>query len=202
MDPRRSRRGSVRRALLAAATILVASVLCGGLDSQAGEASSAPRAPEISAQSWINSGPLESSDLRGRVVLVEFWTFACWNCKNVEPYIKQWHEKYAEQGLLVIAIHTPEFGFERDLENVRKYVEENQIAYPVAVDNSFTTWRRFGNRAWPALYLIDKQGRIRHVRVGEGGYRETEAQIRALLGASSPSEKPVAPEPPPRPPVP
>ena len=139
-------------------------------------------APEVTAEKWLNSDPLSRDDLRGRVVLVEFWTFACWICKNVEPYVKQWHERYADDGLVVVAVHTPELSHERDLDNVRKYVDERSIGYPVAVDNDFSTWKAFGNWAWPTLYLIDQQGVIRHTKVGEGSYQDTEDRIRKLLG--------------------
>ena len=142
-------------------------------------------APEVTAERWLNSDPLSRDELRGRVVLVEFWTFACWNCKNVEPYVKQWHEKYADDGLVIVAVHTPELSIERDLSNVRAYVDENGIDYPVAVDNDFSTWKAFGNWAWPTLYLIDKQGVIRHTKVGEGGYQDTEDQIRRLLNSDA-----------------
>lgn len=139
------------------------------------------QAPEIHAGAWLNSAPLTRADLAGKVTLVEFWTFACRNCKNVEPYLKRWDARYREQGLVTVAVHTPEFDFERDLDNVRRYVEKQEIRYPVAVDNDFTTWKRFRNWAWPTIYLIDKRGVIRHVQVGEGGYAKTEAKIRALL---------------------
>jgi thiol-disulfide isomerase/thioredoxin len=141
-------------------------------------------APEISGQSWLNSGPLALAELKGKVVLVEFWTFGCYNCRNVEPYIKAWHQKYADKGLIVIGVHAPEFSYERVVANVRRYVREHAIQYPVAIDNDFNTWKRYNNRYWPAMYLIDKRGVIRYLRVGEGGYQETEQQIRALLEES------------------
>ena len=142
-------------------------------------------APEISGQSWLNSEPLRLAELKDKVVLVEFWTFGCYNCRNVEPYLKEWHQKYADKGLVVIGVHAPEFNYERVLANVQRYVREHAISYPVAVDNDFATWKRYGNRYWPAMYLIDKRGVIRYLRIGEGGYQETEQQIRALLQASS-----------------
>jgi thiol-disulfide isomerase/thioredoxin len=138
-------------------------------------------AREISGQSWLNSGPLRISELKGKVVLLEFWTFGCYNCRNVEPYIKQWHQKYADQGLVVIGVHAPEFGYERVIANVQRYVREHAIQYPIAIDNDFSTWKRYNNRYWPAMYLIDKRGIIRYVRVGEGGYQQTEQQIQALI---------------------
>lgn len=149
-------------------------------------------APEISAEVWLNGPPLSREALLGRVVLVEFWTFACHNCQNVEPHVKAWHRRYAERGLVVVAVHTPELGFERDLANVRRYVKEHDITYPVAVDNDFTTWRRFGNWAWPAFYLIDREGTIQRASVGEGGYAEMEALIQELLRGGAPD--PPAPD--------
>ncbi len=138
-------------------------------------------APELSGDIWLNSPPLTLAELRGKVVLVEFWTFACWNCKNVEPHVRAWHERYAEQGLTVIGVHSPEFERERDLANVKQYVAEHHMAWPVLVDNGFRTWKRFANRYWPAFYLIDKQGHIRHQRFGEGGYSEMETWIQRLI---------------------
>lgn len=140
-----------------------------------------PAAPVVQGDVWINSAPLSPEQQRGKVLLVEFWTFGCWNCRNVEPHIKQWHADYADQGLLILAVHSPEFPREAKVENVKNYVRENDIRYPIAVDNDFVTWKRFGNRAWPALYLIDKAGRIRYSHVGEGAYAETEREIRRLL---------------------
>jgi thiol-disulfide isomerase/thioredoxin len=146
-------------------------------------------APEIFAQEWVNADPVELSSLRGKVVLIKFWTFGCSNCTNVEPYVKSWHRKYADRGLVVIGVHTPEFDFERDRANVRRYVAEHDIRYRVAIDDTFTTWDRYASLGWPTLYLIDKQGIIRHVRIGEGGYSRMEATIQALL-AESPNAAP------------
>ncbi len=145
-------------------------------------------APAVTGAVWINSEPLDLDALRGEVVLVEFWTFACWNCERVEPNLKRWHALYAEDGLVVIAVHTPEFQFERNPGAVRRYVREHRIHYAVAVDNRAVTWRRYANRYWPALYLIDKDGIVRHVRIGEGGYEETERRIRTLLAEPGPQE--------------
>jgi thiol-disulfide isomerase/thioredoxin len=138
-------------------------------------------APEISGQAWINTDPLRLADLKGKVVLVEFWTFGCFNCRNIEPHVKEWHQKYADKGLVVIGVHTPETDFERYVKNVQHYVHEEQIPYAVVTDNDFTTWTRYGNRAWPVIYLIDKQGVIRYSHVGEGSYVQTEQQIQMLL---------------------
>ncbi len=139
-------------------------------------------APEIANNTWLNSEPKRLSELRGKVVLIKFWTFGCYNCRNVEPYIKAWHDQYKDLGLVVIAVHSPEFSYERVLKNVRNYIREHDIQYAVAIDNDFTTWNRYKNRYWPAIYLIDKQGVIRHIRIGEGGYEQTESKIRELLG--------------------
>jgi thiol-disulfide isomerase/thioredoxin len=124
-------------------------------------------------------------EFKGKVVLVEFWTFGCFNCRNVEPYIKTWYQKYADKGLVVIAVLAPEFSYERVIANVQRYIRDHAISYPVAIDNDFTTWKRYNNRYWPAMYLIEKRGVIRYLRVGEGGYRHTKQQIIDLLGESS-----------------
>jgi thiol-disulfide isomerase/thioredoxin len=139
------------------------------------------RAPDIASSTWLNSDPIHLSDLKGRVVMVEFWTFGCYNCRNVEPYVKAWHQKYAERGFVVIGVHSPEFSYEHDLDKVTRYLKEHDIRFPVPIDNDFSIWNRYGNRYWPAMHLIDKQGVIRYVRVGEGGYQETERLIQALL---------------------
>jgi thiol-disulfide isomerase/thioredoxin len=114
-------------------------------------------------------------------VLVKFWTYGCWNCKNVEPYVKQWYEKYMDRGFTVLAIHTPEFDYEKDISNVKNYISQNEITYPVAMDNDFSTWRDYGNRAWPAMYLVDKEGRIAYKKVGEGSYATTDSMIAKLI---------------------
>jgi thiol-disulfide isomerase/thioredoxin len=138
-------------------------------------------APEITGQTWINAAATRLAELRGKVILVEFWTFGCFNCRNVEPHVKAWHQKYAEQGLVVIGVHTPETDFERYSKNVEHYVREEHIPYTVVTDNDFATWNRYGNKAWPTVHLIDKQGFIRYTHIGEGSYSQTEQQIQALL---------------------
>jgi thiol-disulfide isomerase/thioredoxin len=142
-------------------------------------------APDIVSQTWLNSDPIHLSDLKGKVVMVEFWTFGCYNCRNVEPHVKKWHQKYAARGLVVIGVHSPEFSYEHNLDQVTRYLNEHDIRFPVPIDNDFSTWNRYGNRFWPAMYLIDKQGVIRYVRIGEGGYQETERLIQALLAEKS-----------------
>lgn len=139
------------------------------------------KAPDITNSTWLNSEPLRFVDLKGKVVLVEFWTLGCYNCRNVEPYVKQWHQQYAEQGFVVIGVHSPEFLHEREVENVKRYMKEHGIRFAVPIDNDFSTWNRYGNRYWLAMYLIDKRGIIRYIKVGEGGYSETERQIQTLL---------------------
>lgn len=143
---------------------------------------SAPKAPEFKGiNNWINSPPLTMAQLRGKVVLVEFWTYECINCIHVLPYVKQWHQRYKDQGLVVVGVHTPEFGHERVLKNVQRAVKRFDIQYPVAQDNGFKTWNAYGNQYWPALYLIDQDGRIVYRHYGEGGYAETEGRIARLL---------------------
>lgn len=144
-------------------------------------------APVIVAETWLNSEPLSADQQRGAVILVEFWTFACWNCRNVEPHVREWYERYAKQGLRVVAVHTPELERERKLDNVRAYLDEHEIHYPVAIDNDFSVWKAFGVHAWPSLFLIGRDGRVRYSHVGEGAYTATEDAIRKLL-----AEKPVA----------
>jgi cytochrome c biogenesis protein CcdA/thiol-disulfide isomerase/thioredoxin len=143
-------------------------------------------APEFTGiQAWINADPLTMASLHGKVVLVEFWTFACINCIHVQPYVTAWSDRYAAAGLVVVGVHTPELSFERDLGNVRDAVAKGGIPYPVAVDAGFATWNAFHNGAWPSLYFIDRSGRIRHTHGGEGAYDVSEQVIRELLAAPS-----------------
>ena len=138
--------------------------------------------PELSgATAWINSPPLAPASLRGKVVLVDFWTYSCINCLRTLPYIEAWYAKYKDSGLVVIGVHTPEFPFEKDEANVRKAVQDLGILYPVAMDNNYAIWRNFNNQYWPAHYFIDATGRIRYHHFGEGGYDESEKWIRGLL---------------------
>jgi len=139
-------------------------------------------APELTNDTWLNvPSPLRIAELKGKVVIVEMWTFGCINCQHVIPSLKDWHSKYADQGLVIIGNHYPEFSYEEDLENVRNAVADYGIKYAVAQDNDGATWRAYKNHYWPALYLIDKQGHIRYVHIGEGRYQETEQNIQALL---------------------
>jgi cytochrome c biogenesis protein CcdA/thiol-disulfide isomerase/thioredoxin len=133
------------------------------------------------ATAWINSPPLTPESLRGKVVLVDFWTYSCINCLRTLPYVKAWYAKYKDSGLVIIGVHTPEFPFEKDETNVRKAVKELGIAYPVAMDNDYRVWRNFSNEYWPADYFIDATGHIRHHEFGEGDYEDSEKWIRTLL---------------------
>ena len=141
-----------------------------------------PLAPElVDTQEWVNSDPLTIEGLRGKIVLIDFWTYTCVNCIRTLPYLKVWHSKYADDGLVIIGVHTPEFQFEHDIDNVRQAVADYSVDWPVVQDNNFATWDAFDNRYWPAKYLIDQNGVIRYLHFGEGAYAETEAMIRELL---------------------
>lgn len=139
------------------------------------------RAGEIISQTWINKDKIDWASLRGKVVVVDFWTFACYNCKNTVPYKKAWDIKYRGQGLVVLGVHTPELSFEKDVENVRKAVQEYNIQYPVAIDGDFTNWNRYNVRAWPTWFIVDKEGYVRYTHVGEGDYAGSEKVIQQLL---------------------
>jgi SAM-dependent methyltransferase len=134
------------------------------------------------ATEWLNSEPLGPADLRGRVVLVNFWTLTCINWLRQEPYVRAWAEAYRDDGLVVIGVHTPEFAFEHQIDLVQQAIRHRAITYPVVVDNDYAIWNAFVNRAWPALYLVDTEGRIRDMHLGEGRYETTEAMIQRLLG--------------------
>jgi len=133
------------------------------------------------AVEWLNSPPLTMEALRGKVVLIDFWTYSCINCLRAIPYVRAWAEKYRDQGLVVIGVHAPEFAFEKNVDNVRQAVKDLKIDYPVAVDNDYAIWRAFDNKYWPAHYFIDAQGRIRHHHFGEGEYDQSEKILQQLL---------------------
>ena len=134
------------------------------------------------ATEWLNSEPLGPAELRGRVVLVNFWTWTCINWLRQEPYVRAWSRTYRDDGLVVIGVHTPEFSFEHEVDGVRRAVEEREIDYPVAADNDYEIWSAFANHFWPALYFVDKEGLIRDQHFGEGRYEESERVIQQLLG--------------------
>jgi len=141
-----------------------------------------PLAPEIvPGGEWFNSEPLTLEELQGKVVLIDFWTYSCINCIRTLPYLRAWHEKYEADGLVIIGVHTPEFEFEKDPENLQRAIDDFGLRYPIVQDNNYETWRAYNNRFWPAKYLIDKEGRIRYTHFGEGEYDEAEKKIQELL---------------------
>jgi thiol-disulfide isomerase/thioredoxin len=144
-------------------------------------AKDSPTAPEFAPGTWINSDPLTLKKLRGRVVLVEFWTFGCYNCRNTLPYVKRWDEQYRDKGLTVVGVHSPELEEERVIDNVRRETASLGIRYPVVTDNDYATWRAYNVEAWPTIFVLDKEGRIRWTHVGEGAYEEEEGLIQKLL---------------------
>ena len=139
-------------------------------------------APELQNTVWLNTDrPLRLGDLRGKVVLLDMWTFDCINCRNVIPSLRAWYTKYSSQGLVVIGNHFPEFDYERSLDNLKSAVQQLKVPYPVAQDNDGVTWDAYGTRYWPSLFLIDKRGHLRYTHIGEGAYGETEQAIQDLL---------------------
>jgi thiol-disulfide isomerase/thioredoxin len=149
-------------------------------------------APEIknNTGNWINTDKeLTLNDLKGKVVLIEFWTFGCYNCRNTLPYLNTWYEKYKSDSFEMIGIHCPEFDNERNFENVKESVAELGIKYPVLTDNEFSIWEKYNVRAWPTIFLIDKNGAIRYSRIGEGNYDKTERMLNELLNENHSREK-------------
>ncbi len=159
-------------------------------DSAKSELASLERATE-----WLNSPPLSPEALRGKVVIVDFWTYTCINWLRTLPYVRAWHEKYSKHGLVVIGAHSPEFAFEKNLNNVRRATGELGVGFPVAVDSDHTIWRAFRNQYWPALYFIDAKGRLRHRQFGEGSYEQSEMIIRQLLTEAGATDIPSGPAP-------
>jgi thiol-disulfide isomerase/thioredoxin len=133
------------------------------------------------ATGWLNSPPLSADDLRGKVVLVDFWTYTCINWLRTLAYVRAWAEKYQARGLVVVGVHTPEFPFEREVDNVRPAATDMNVWYPIALDSDYEVWRAFSNQYWPAVYIVDAEGRIRHHQFGEGGYDDCERGIQQLL---------------------
>jgi len=166
------------RPLPALATFVAAAFLGG---SAIAAPAGAPAPDFTGIEQWHNSAPLTMQQLRGKVVLVDFWTYTCINCIRTLPHVGEWHRKYKDQGLVVVGVHTPEFPFERSAANVKKALGRFDIAYPVAQDNRYATWKAYGNQFWPAVYLIDRKGQVVYSHFGEGAYGQTEATIRALL---------------------
>src|SRR2546423_7231464 len=148
-------------------------------------------APEFTGtQRWFNSRPLTMKRLRGRVVLIDFWTYTCINCIRTQPYLRAWDARYRARGLTIVGVHSPEFGFEKDAGNVERAVRAAGLRYPVVQDNDLKTWQAWGNEYWPAEYLVDRDGRVRYTSFGEGDYDKTERAIRALLGARGAMARP------------
>jgi cytochrome c biogenesis protein CcdA/thiol-disulfide isomerase/thioredoxin len=174
-------RDSVRTAL--AARTEEAPVLVPDFSPRAGSPSS-PDPLSLGSGVWINSGALSSADLRGKVVLVDFWTYSCINCVRTLPWLRAWNERYAAEGLVIIGVHSPEFAFERSEANVRKAVSDLVVTWPVVLDNDFEIWQAFSNRYWPAHYLYGRDGKLVQTHFGEGAYEETERLIQELLGSS------------------
>jgi thiol-disulfide isomerase/thioredoxin len=171
------------RAFLLLITTVLAAYSAAGLG---GSPARAPEFTHTSSTSWINTAPLTIDGLRGRVVLIEFWTFDCINCRRTLPWLKSVHEKYASAGLTIVGVHTPEFAHERDVGNIREAIRREGIQYAVMVDNDYSYWNAFGNRYWPAIYLVDRNGRIAATTIGEvhhGTARgdELESRIKNLL---------------------
>ncbi len=140
-----------------------------------------PIAPAVDSDTWLNSPRLSWSDLRGKVVLVDFWTFDCINCRNTIPELQRWYDTYHDRGLVIIGVHSPEFSYEHDVANVTQAIRDLKIPYTVALDNDFKTWNAYHVYAWPTWFIIDKQGAIRFTHVGEGAYAESEQTIQSLL---------------------
>ncbi|MBI2033935.1 MAG: redoxin family protein, partial [Candidatus Liptonbacteria bacterium] len=131
---------------------------------------------------WLNSKPIQMADLRGKaVVLIDFWTYSCVNCIRSMPYLKEWHERYKDKGLVIVGVHTPEFAFEKEKDNVLKAVKDFGITYPVVMDNDYAIWQLYANRFWPRKYLVSSDGQIAYDHTGEGGYTETEEEIQKAL---------------------
>ncbi|MCP3722394.1 thioredoxin family protein [Paraburkholderia sp. CNPSo 3272] len=141
------------------------------------------QAPDFTGiNNWLNSPPLDLKQLHGKVVLVDFWTFDCINCAHTIPHIKELDARYRDKGLVVVGVHTPEYSFERDTGNLQKAIKQYGITYPVAQDNGYATWNAYGNQYWPAVYLIDQNGKLVYTHFGEGDYAQTEQKVRDLLG--------------------
>jgi thiol-disulfide isomerase/thioredoxin len=172
-----------RRRFLATAAATAAASQLGFLRAPTGAATTGGKLDSLNrATAWLNSAPLTTAGLRGKVVLVSFWTYTCINWLRSQPYLRAWAEKYRDRGLVVIGVHSPEFGFEKELDNVRSAAKALRVDYPIAVDSNHAIWDAFDNQYWPALYFIDGKGTIRHHHFGEGQYDQSERAIQQLLG--------------------
>ncbi len=177
-----------RRRFLGTAAMTIAAAqfgMIGYAKAQSAVAAQLPIEAELpslgAATTWLNSQPLTAADLRGKVVLIDFWTYTCINWRRSLPYVRAWAEKYKNHGAVVIGVHSPEFEFEKNVENVRQAAKDMRIEYPIAIDSDYALWRAFKNEYWPALYFVDAQGHIRHHKFGEGEYEQSEKIIQQLL---------------------
>src|SRR3979409_171657 len=171
-----------RRRFIGTATMTIAAAQTGVLGSAKPQLAIEGKLPSLGgATEWLNSQPLTASGLRGKVVLIDFWTYSCINWLRSLPYVRAWAEKYKEQGLVVIGVHSPEFAFEKNVDNVRRAAKDMRVNYPIAIDSDFAIWRALKNEYWPALYIVDAQGRVRHHQFGEGEYEQSERIIQQLL---------------------
>ena len=161
-------------------------LMLGVIGGAPGLAGAAGDMPAFKVERWVNSTPLTPEALRGKVVLVDFWEYTCINWIRTSPYVRAWHRDYAELGLVVVGVHAPEFEFGKRAENIDRGIRDHGLTYPIGLDNAFATWRAFANDAWPAKYLFDAQRKLVKRWVGEGSYRDIEAEIRRLLVAASP----------------
>jgi thiol-disulfide isomerase/thioredoxin len=178
--------------------VVGALVFTGGPSASAPEAgSSGPAAPDFAGGSgWLNSGPLTIAGLRGKVVLVDFWTYSCINCQRTFPFLQQWWQKYRDRGLIIVGVHTPEFSFEKDPANVQQALRTYGVTWPVVLDNDMAIWNAYQNHYWPHKYLIDRAGRVVYDHIGEGGYIDTERRIAAALGLDAAAVQGEEPPPP------
>lgn len=171
-----------RRSFLGLAAKGIAAAPFGLFVSMASETAFGGDLPSLhGATGWLNSRPLTPMDLRGKVVAVDFWTYTCINWRRTHPYLRAWEKKYKDHGLVIVGVHTPEFSFERNIDNVRQAADAMKIQYPIAIDSDYGVWRAFDNEYWPALYLADAQGRVQFHQFGEGEYEKTEAALQNLL---------------------
>jgi thiol-disulfide isomerase/thioredoxin len=198
----RERSPGARRTYVVAAAVLLAGAVAAVLIASAADPRDltpradvadlpvGPSAPGLNAaRGWLNTEPLSAADLDNKVVVYDFWTYSCVNCVRTLPYLRAWHERYAADGLVVVGVHSPEFEFEKDHDNVREAVERLDVTYPVAFDDEMIIWTQFANQYWPAKYISDRKGRLRYAHIGEGSYGETERVIRELLGVARSSPR-------------
>jgi thiol-disulfide isomerase/thioredoxin len=189
--PVASRRKIARLSLLAILSVILSVPPAGAQDTQSIVGAS-PLYSLSGATGWINSKPLTSSELKGKVVLVDFWDYSCINCIRAVPYVRAWAAKYKDSGLVVIGVHTPEFDFEKDMPNVQKAVQKFNMSYPIALDSNYKIWNAFHNQYWPAEYFIDAKGKVRYEHFGEGDYDKSEQWIQKLLKEANAQPMPVS----------